>query len=266
MPHMTDRSYVAAQYADDRNLSIRMKLHAKHSTAQISMNDWLFAQYDLMGPCRILELGCGNAAQWEGRLDQLPNGSLLVLSDFSAGMAEIAWKKFESFSNVLVQQIDIQEIPFPDASFDKIIANHMLHHVPNLPQALKEVQRVLRPDGVFYATVIGEGGLQAYLHAAMKGFNPNLDMFGQNLPFSMQNGEEKLRRFFGDVRLIPYEDSLEITETQDLVDWIYSSIDVAGVSVNDLDGVYDYFEAIRVREGAIRIPKEIGMFFFKNRK
>lgn len=168
MPHMTDRSCVAAQYADDRNLSIRMKLHAKHSTAQISMNDWLFAQYDLMGPCRILELGCGNAAQWEGRLDQLPNGSLLVLSDFSAGMAEIAWKKFESFSNVLVQQIDIQEIPFPDASFDKIIANHMLHHVPNLPQALKEVQRVLRPDGVFYATVIGEGGLQAYLHAAMK--------------------------------------------------------------------------------------------------
>ncbi len=66
MPHMTDRSCVAAQYADDRNLSIRMKLHAKHSTAQISMNDWLFAQYDLMGPCRILELGCGNAAQWEG--------------------------------------------------------------------------------------------------------------------------------------------------------------------------------------------------------
>lgn len=47
------------------------------------------------------------------------------------------------------------------------------------------------------------------------------------------------------------------------MDWIYSSIDVAGVSVNDLDGVYDYFEAIRVREGAIRIPKEIGIFFPK---
>ena len=142
----------------------------------------------------------------------------------------------------------------------------MLHHVPNLPQALEEVQRVLRPDGVFYATVIGEGGLQAYLHTAMKDFNPNLDMFDQQLSFSMQNGEEKLRRFFGDVRLIPYEDSLEITETQDLVDWSYSSIDMAGVSVNDLDGVYDYFDAIRVREGAIRIPKEMGMFFSKNRK
>ena len=72
MPHMTDRSCVAAQYADDRNLSIRMKLHAKHSTAQISMNDWLFAQYDLMGPCRILELGCGNAAQWEGSSISFP--------------------------------------------------------------------------------------------------------------------------------------------------------------------------------------------------
>ena len=57
MPHMTDRSCVAAQYADDRNLSIRMKLHAKHSTAQISMNDWLFAQYDLMGPCQRVSFG-----------------------------------------------------------------------------------------------------------------------------------------------------------------------------------------------------------------
>ena len=108
--------------------------------------------------------------------------------------------------------------------------------------------------------------MQAYLHTAMKDFNPNLDMFDQQLPFSMQNGEEKLRRFFCDVRLIPYEDSLEITETQDLVDWIYSSIDVAGASADDLDGIYDYFEAIRVREGAIRIPKEVGMFVAKNKK
>lgn len=113
MPHMTDRSYVAAQYADDRNLSIRMKLHAKHSTAQISMNDWLFAQYDLMGPCRILELGCGNAAQWEGRLDQLPNGSLLVLSDFSAGMAEIAWKSLKAFQTFSSNKSIFRRSRFP---------------------------------------------------------------------------------------------------------------------------------------------------------
>lgn len=82
------------------------------------MNDWLFAQYDLMGPCRILELGCGNAAQWEGRLvssQRFSFGAIGFFSGYGGGRLE----KFESFSNVLVQQIDIQEIPFPDAPLIK---------------------------------------------------------------------------------------------------------------------------------------------------
>lgn len=121
----------------------------------------------------------------------------------------------------------------------------MLHHVPNLPKALEKVKRVLRPSGVFYATAIGAGGLQAYLHTALKAFNPKLDVFGARLPFTMQNGGGQLSQVFDKVRLIPYEDSLKITETQDLVDWIASSIDMAGASVADLIGIFDYFEAIR---------------------
>lgn len=182
MPHMTDRSCVAAQYADDRNLSIRMKLHAKHSTAQISMNDWLLHSSTSWGHAAFLNLAAVTPRSGGGGSISFQMVLFFGAIGFFSGYGGDRLEKFESFSNVLVQQIDIQEIPFPDASFDKIIANHMLHHVPNLPQALKEVQRKLRPDGA-YATVIGEGGLQAYLHAAMKGFNPSLDMFGQNLPF-----------------------------------------------------------------------------------
>jgi ubiquinone/menaquinone biosynthesis C-methylase UbiE len=249
------------RHANDKNLSARIKLHEKHSTTAVDVNDWYFEQYRFTAPYRILELGCGNGRQWEGRIEGLPAGSLLVLSDLSDGMMNTAWRKYSQYSNVLVQKIDIQEIPFPDGSFDRIIANHMLYHVPELSKALAEVKRVLRPDGIFYSSANGSGGMRTYLHDALKRFNPKLDAFKTELSFTLQNGKKLLGEYFNNVRLVEFEDSLKITDTQDLVDWIKSTVTITtSYSEKDLDGLYDFFEAIRVKEGAINIPKEIGMF------
>lgn len=62
------------------------------------------------------------------------------------------------------RKIDITDIPFEDGSFDFAIANHMLYHVPDLDKAIGEVHRVLKPDGVFYATTTGGRGLSDYLN------------------------------------------------------------------------------------------------------
>jgi len=43
--------------------------------------------------------------------------------------------------------INIEEIPFEDGSFDIVVANHVLEHVDNDIKAMKEVFRVLKPDG-----------------------------------------------------------------------------------------------------------------------
>jgi len=56
----------------------------------------------------ILELGCGNGGQWEGRIESLPIGCSLILSDFSDGMVSTAKNKYSSFQNVSFQKIDIQ--------------------------------------------------------------------------------------------------------------------------------------------------------------
>ncbi|NJK40815.1 MAG: methyltransferase domain-containing protein [Acaryochloridaceae cyanobacterium SU_2_1] len=46
-----------------------------------------------------------------------------------------------------MQQMDICQIPLPDATFDAILCNHVLEHIPNDMQALKELFRVLKPKG-----------------------------------------------------------------------------------------------------------------------
>ena len=63
------------------------------------------------------------------------------------------------------------------------------------------------------------------------------------------------------MKRLDYEDSMAITDTQDLMDWIRSSTSMSSCySEKDLDGLYDYFEGIREKYGTIDIPKEAGLF------
>ncbi len=53
----------------------------------------------------------------------------------------------EGIENVTCQQADIDALPFPDRTFDVVIAANVLHLVPDLVRSLASLRRVLRPDG-----------------------------------------------------------------------------------------------------------------------
>ncbi|HWK44717.1 MAG TPA: class I SAM-dependent methyltransferase [Stellaceae bacterium] len=62
-------------------------------------------------------------------------------------MAEAIEQRFPSVSAVVA---DCQKrLPFPDNHFDRVVAIHVLEHLPDLPKALDEIRRVLRPGGSF---------------------------------------------------------------------------------------------------------------------
>lgn len=50
-------------------------------------------------------------------------------------------------------------LPFDDAAFDRALAIHVLEHLPDLPAALRELRRVLKPAGRFVVVIPCEGGL-----------------------------------------------------------------------------------------------------------
>lgn len=260
MSKMTKSENVTKQYQSDDNLSIRIKLHSLYSTNKQGWYPWLFEQYEFNSGYRILELGCGNGSQWDGRIDNLPSDCTLILSDYSDGMVKTVLEKYSCHKNILPIKIDIQDIPFPDNCFDVVIANHMLYHVPDLPKAISEVHRVLRNNGKFYASTNGNGGMRTYLHNVRKIINPDTPDISDSFSFSLQNGAELLGKYFCDVQCCNYEDSLHITETRDLIDWMKSTITISSYSEWDFDKLHDFFDNVRIEQGAIDIPKELGLF------
>jgi ubiquinone/menaquinone biosynthesis C-methylase UbiE len=261
---MQNTSNVKNQYSDDNNLSARQNLHLKYSTNQQGLFPWLFEQYTFHENDFLLELGCGNGGQWVGRISSLPNGAKLVLSDFSDGMLNAVQMQFSEYPQVSFRNIDIQNIPFEDNSFDVIIANHMLYHVPDMDKGLSEVRRVLKPGGRFYSSTIGSGGMRAFLHKAFISVNPKSTAFNENLQFTLQNGAELLKKYFSYVERRDYIDSLQITETADLINWIESTISISNYTKDDRAKLYPYFESIRTENGYIEIEKEAGLFICGN--
>ena len=258
---LKDADNVKHQYAGDRNLSARLRLHEKHSTNKLGFFPWLHGLYRFTENAVILEVGCGNAMQWKGKIGTIPPGGSLTLSDYSEGMLAAAKQNLAHHpTNITFCQADIQDLPFDDHSFGTVIANHMLYHVPDIDKALAEVQRVLIPGGRFYAATNSNGGLRPFLHNAIKNFEPGTDAFTQTLLFNMENGGEILRRHFSSIKRHDYADSLAITETQDLMDWLESSMSMTGYNSQLQDKLYEYFEKIRVAEGAINIPKQACLF------
>jgi len=72
-------------------------------------------------------------------------------------MAEAIRRDFPSVTTILA---DCQQrLPYESSSFDRAIAIHVLEHLPNLPVALTEIARLLKPGGVFSVVIPCEGGL-----------------------------------------------------------------------------------------------------------
>ena len=67
--------------------------------------------------------------------------------DFSEAMLEAGRAKLPPDAPVVVQAADARELPLPDACVDGVICGFGLRNVPELPRAVAECARVLRPGG-----------------------------------------------------------------------------------------------------------------------
>ncbi|MBQ1476991.1 MAG: class I SAM-dependent methyltransferase, partial [Erysipelotrichaceae bacterium] len=72
----------------------------------------------------------------------------VTAADISERMLERTKKKCAAYKNVTVRKADILHLPFPDQSFDKVIAANVIHLLDEPEKALKELLRVCKEDGM----------------------------------------------------------------------------------------------------------------------
>ncbi|HEV7753747.1 MAG TPA: class I SAM-dependent methyltransferase [Baekduia sp.] len=97
---------------------------------------------------RSLELGAGTGYF---SLNLLQAGVITdaTCTDISQGMVDTLAANAQRLGLEVDARIaDAEALPFPDGSFDLVLGHAVLHHLPDLDQAWREILRVLRPGGV----------------------------------------------------------------------------------------------------------------------
>ena len=253
---INDSAAVKEQYSTADRLSTRISIHSRYSANKQGFGNWIVSHYRILEGMSVLELGCGTGEMWAGKEALIRRCGRLVLSDLSEGMLAEAKETLRNQGGIEYCAADIQDIPFPDRSFDAVIANMMLYHVPDLRKGLREVRRVLKEGGAFYCATYGEHGMMEYIRGL---FGDGRIRDRANHQFTLQNGEEKLRAVFPDVRRLLYEDSLEVTDAEDMADYIFSLAGMADLRQLPREEVLAVLKR-NMRDGVLHVPKEYGMF------
>lgn len=262
MTKQLDAEYLREQqYRDASNLEARIRLHALYSTNQYGWPRWMFDHIHLPENSRVLEVGCGQGLLWTENATRVPEGCEITLSDRSQGMARQARDNIDPQSRRFRFMVaDAQSLPFPDAGFDAVIANHMLYHVPGLDRALKEIRRVLKPGGTLYASTMGRAHMKE-----MDDFSEKVDPRSQPIAtlmqvteFSLESGGEALGRHFEGVQMQRYPDALEVTNVQHLVEYAASTGRLSREKLPEFARIAR--EAMEAGYGVVHITKDSGLF------
>lgn len=260
-----EETNIIEQYKNAKNLNDRISLHEKYSTNRQGWFNWLFNQIDFSKVNRLLELGCGNGKLWQENKIDLRNREIF-LSDISEGMVEEVRNKLGSDFNCIVA--DAEKIPFKDEYFDSIIANHVLFYLNDLNLGLKEISRVLKPNGILYCSTYGKNHMKE-ITEIVQNFDSSINLSNHSLYdiFGLENGEDILSNYFSNIQRMDYQDSLEITESKPLIDYIMSchgnQNEILGPRLNEFK---EYIEKLFLNNGKIVVTKQAGLFICNNRE
>ena len=148
---------------------------------------------------RILEIGVGTGIS----LPSYSFRSRVIGIDLSEAMLRKARRRVADLSLTNVERLEVMDaehLSFPDASFDVVVANHVISTVPNPEAALDECARMLRPGGemILISRIGADTGLRHLLELLLQ---PIVRQLGWRTEFRWDRFARWIQRR-PDVRLI----------------------------------------------------------------
>lgn len=136
--------YEAEQYDDKWSISYdeRCVDYARGRFARMAGTDgWPYA--------KVLEVGCGTGFFTLNLMLAGVIGEAHV-TDISSGMVAVAERNAKELGLTVHGRVaDAETLPYDDDTFDLVVGHAVLHHIPDVELALREVVRVLKPGGRF---------------------------------------------------------------------------------------------------------------------
>ncbi|MCW3813801.1 methyltransferase domain-containing protein [Micromonospora sp. DR5-3] len=243
---VTPSVHAVSQYATTTgNLTARIALHTYGTNPQ----SWFDSDERLPLAGDVLEVGAGTGRLWT-HVDHVGRGLRLTLTDFSAAMCA----QLRTIPAARVQQCDAADLPFPDAAFDTVIANHMLYHLDDPDAALAEFARVLRPGGRLAVAVNGSDHL-AELDAIGPAIGrPELVLGAAQNDITAETAPGYLAAHFTDVTVERYPCDLDIPTAEPILAYLDS---MAGEPLppEQRSAARDLVQARIDAEGSFRVRK-----------
>jgi SAM-dependent methyltransferase len=247
---------VRQHYASDDRLSARQRIwHTSRREPPFNLYSWVLGVARLNGGDRVLDLGCGNGMYLE-LIDA-------VGLDASVGMLRAARTRT---ANPLAAG-DAVALPLASASFDVVLAAHMLYHVEDRESAVAEIRRVLKPSGSLIAVTNSRHNQRELVKLVEEVVGGGWTWRRpSDVVFSLENGADQLRTSFADVRIaICPAGVLLVTDADALGAYLQS---VGDVYQHEID--QDWADVVRQcvtrvreivdREGAFRLTSVAGAF------
>jgi ubiquinone/menaquinone biosynthesis C-methylase UbiE len=155
-----------------------------------SVHRWLVDQARIQPDQRVLEIGCGtgNLALLIKRLH--PGAAVVGIDPDPKALARAQRKAWREALSVQLDRGFAEELPYPDASFDRVLSALMFHHLgpEEKVKALDEARRVLKPGGSLHLLDFGgakvrSDGFIARLHHRSERLRDN---FADRIPTLMR--------------------------------------------------------------------------------
>ncbi|MEV0004174.1 class I SAM-dependent methyltransferase [Micromonospora sp. NPDC050980] len=242
----TPSARATSQYATTTgNLTARMALHAYGTNPQ-GWFAWLGERLPLAGD--VLEAGAGTGELWR-QVGRPASGLRLTLTDFSPAMCD----RLRAVPGARVQRCDAAHLPYADAAFDAVIANHMLYHLDDPDAALAEFARVLRPGGRLAVAVNGRDHL-----AELDTLGPVIDRFdlavgSHRNDVTAETTPARVTAHFTSVAVERYPDELAVPAVEPVLAYLASM--VGPLSAAQESAARAVVQARIEAEGAFRVRK-----------
>lgn len=107
-----------------------------------------------LGPLQglILDAGTGTA-RIPILMGQMRPQWQIIGIDLAQSMLQVGQKNVEQSglqAQIKLEFVDAKQLPYPDAHFDMVVSNSLIHHLPNPLPFLVELKRVLKPNGAIF--------------------------------------------------------------------------------------------------------------------